>query len=252
VTSSPERPEDLLTLRDLASQCADDLMAAGADAVALVGSVAVRSAGAWSDIDLVALTPHPGDPALPRQLVRSGRVVNVDVVTADEVWAAFAAIPDALAVVPGWQQADILVDPNGAARAIAAEAVAWSFEGRADDIGRWAAATVTGLAEELQKTRNVASASARAVNAALVLFQLSGPMVALARRHYQSENDLWDLAAEVMGPTWARARDRVLGLDGSADPQAARTLYELAVAAAEPWLTTEQRAVVDLARSSAE
>lgn len=248
----PGVPETQLTLRDLAFQCADDLMAAGADAVVLVGSVAIRSAGPWSDIDLVALTQQPGEPVLLRQQVRSGRVVNVDVVTAEGVRAAFEAIPDALAVVPGWQQADILVDPHGLAHAISAEAAAWSFDGRADDIGRWAAATVTGLAEELQKTRNVASTAARAVNAALVLFQLSGPMVALDGRHYRSENDLWDLAAEVMGPAWQRARDRVLGLDGPADPQAARTLYELAVACVEPWFTTGQRQVVDLARSAAE
>jgi hypothetical protein len=227
-------------------------MAAGADAVVLVGSVAVRSAGPWSDIDLVALTQLPSEPVLLRQQVRSGRVVNVDVVTAEGVRAAFEATPDALAVVPGWQQADILVDPHGLAQAIAAEAAAWSFDGRADDIGRWAAVTVTGLAEELQKTRNVASAAARAVNAALVLFQLSGPMVALAGRHYRSENDLWDLAAEVMGAPWEQARDRVLGLDGPADPQAARTLYELAVARVEPLFTAGQRQVVDLARSAAE
>ncbi len=225
-------------------------MTAGADAVVLVGSVAVATAGRWSDIDLVAVTPKEGEPALPRQLVRSGRVVNVDVVTAEGVRAAFAKIPDALAVVPGWQQADILADPHGLAHAIAAEAADWSFDGRADDIGQWAAGTVTGLAEELQKIRNVASRSARVVNAAVVLFQLSGPMVALAGRHYRSENDLWDLAAEVMGPQWQQARDRVLGLDGPADPQAARTLYELAVARAEPWLTPEQRQVVGLATSA--
>jgi len=252
VTPSPGVPEPSLTLRVLASQCADDLMAAGADAVVLVGSVAVASPGPWSDIDLVALTPTEGEAALPHQLVRSGRVVNVDVVTAEGMRAAFAKIPDALAVVPGWQQADILADPHGLARAISAEAADWSFDGRADEIGRWAAATVTGLAEELQKTRNVASKAARAVNAALVLFQLSGPMLALACRHYRSENDLWDLAAEVMGQRWQLARDRVLGLDGPADPQAARTLYELAVARAEPWFTTGQRQVVDLATSAAE
>ena len=249
---SPGVPETSQTLRVLASQCADDLLAAGADAVVLVGSVAVTSAGPWSDIDLVALTPESGEPALPSQLVRSGRVVNVDVVTAEGVRAAFAKIPDALAVVPGWQQADILADPHGLAHALAAEAADWAFDGRADDVGHWAAATVTGLAEELQKTRNVASPAARVVNAALVLFQLSGPMVALAGRLYRSENDLWDLAAEVMGPDWRQARDLVLGLNGPADPQAARTLYELAVARAEPWFTTGQRQVVDLATSAAE
>ena len=128
----------------------------------------------------------------------------------------------------------------------------WFLPIQVRTIGRWAAATVTGLAEELQKTRNVASAVTRSVNAALVLLQLSGPMVALAGRHYRSENDLWDLAAEVMGPPWERARDRVLGLDGPADPQAARALYELAVARVEPWFTTGQRQVVALARSAAE
>jgi hypothetical protein len=253
LTSSSEGPEGPLTLRELASQCADDLLAAGGlVAVVLVGSVAAGSAGRWSDIDLIAVTRQPGQPAGPRQQVRSGRVVNIDVVSAEEVRAAFAAIPDALAVVPGWQHADILVDPHGVARAIAAKAAAWSFEGRADDIGRWAAATVTGLAEELQKIRNVDSIAARSVNAAVVLLQLSGPMVALAGRHYRSENDLWDLAAEVVGATWQQARDRVLGLDGPADPQAARILYELAAARVESWLTSEQRLVVDLARSPAE
>jgi hypothetical protein len=166
--------------------------------------------------------------------------------------AAFAAIPEALAVVPGWQHADILLDPRGLAHDIATEAADWSFDGRADDIGRWAAAKVTGLAEEVQKTRNARSAAARAVNAILVVLQLSGPMVALASRHYLSENDLWDLAAEVMGPAWRQARDRVLGLEGPAGPAAASTVYELAAVCVEKWLTTGQRQVVDLARAASE
>ena len=249
--TAPSRGQgELSALRDVASQCADDLMAAGAQAVALVGSVAVGSAGPWSDVDLVAVAPQSVDLSRLRQQVRSGRVVNVDIVSAEQVRAAFTEIPDALAVVPGWQQADILVDPQGVARTITAEAAAWSFDGRDDDIGRWAAGSVTGLAEELQKTRNLASATARVVNATLVLLQLSGPMVALARRHYRSENDLWDLAAEIAGPAWQRARDRVLGLDGPADPEAARVLYDLAVERVQPWLTSEQRQVVDLARSA--
>lgn len=227
-------------------------MAAGADAVVLVGSVAVRSAGPWSDIDLIAVTQHPDDLAQLRQQVRSRRVVNVDVVTAEGVRAAFAAIPNALGVVPGWQQAEILADPRGVAHAIAAEAAAWTFAGRADDIGRWAAATVTGLSEELLKTRNIASAAARTVNAILVVLQLSGPIVAMAGRHYRSENDLWDLAAEVMGTAWEQARDRVLGLDGQADPSAAGIVYEIAVARVGPWFNTGQRQVVDLARSALE
>jgi predicted nucleotidyltransferase len=250
VPSPPAIPNASSALRELACQCADDLMTAGAHAVALVGSAAVGSAGPWSDVDLVAVTSQSDGLAELRQHVRAGRVVNVDVVTAEEVRAAFASIPDALGVVPGWQQADILADPRGLAHAMAAEAAAWSFDGRTDDIGRWAAATVTGLAEELQKTRNVASAAARGVNATLVVLQLSGPMVAMAKRHFRSENDLWDLAAEVMGPVWEQARDRVLGLAGPADPSAARTVYELAVARVEPWLTTGQRQVVDLARST--
>jgi predicted nucleotidyltransferase len=237
-------------LRDIACQCADAQMAAGADAVVLVGSVAVGLARPRSDIDLVVLTGHPEDVA--HQLVRSGRVVNVDATTEAEVRRAFAAIPDALAVVPGWQHADILADPHGIARRIATEAAAWSFDDRVDDIGRWAAAKVTGLAEEVQKTRNVASAAARTVNATLVVLQLSGPMTALAGRHHRSENELWDLAAEVMGPDWRRARDRVLGLSGPADPAAALALYELAVPQVEEWLTTAQRQVVDLAMSAHE
>ena len=178
--------------------------------------------------------------------------MNVDVLTTAAVRDAFASIPEALAVVPGWQHADILLDPHGTAQAMAAEATAWSFHSRTDDIGRWAAATVTGLAEELNKTRGADSPVTRCVNATLVALQLSGPMVALAERHYRSENDLWDLAAEVMGPDWKRARDRVLGIDGPADPTAAQVLYELAVARAGSWLGPGQRQVVDLARSAAE
>jgi Nucleotidyltransferase domain len=236
----------------LACQCADDLMAAGADAVALVGSVAVATAGRWSDIDLVAVTDLPGSLAEVRQQVRGGRVVNVDVVTDGGVRDSFASIPAALAVVPGWQHADILSDPTGVARALADEAASWTFAGRTDDIGRWAAGTVTGLAEELVKSRHLSSAAARAVNSVVIALQLSGPMVAMAERHYRSENELWDLAAEVMGPEWALARDRVLGLDRTPDPGAAARLYTLAVQRADPWLTPSQRQVVDLARSAAD
>jgi hypothetical protein len=227
-------------------------MTAGADAVVLVGSVAVGSAGQWSDLDMVVVTRQPDDWTHPHQQVRSGRVVNVDVVTVEGVRAAFASIPDALAVVPGWQQAEILADPDGIAHVLKTEAAAWSFEGRARDIGNWAAAEVTGLAEELHKTRNVASAAARAVNATLVVLQLSGPMVAMAGRHYRSENDLWDLAAEVMGTDWEEGRDRVLGLVSPADSRAAGIVYGLAAARVESWLTTAQRQIVELAMSAVE
>jgi predicted nucleotidyltransferase len=248
----PEVPNDASTLRALASQCADDLMAAGADAVVLVGSVAVGSAGPWSDIDMVVVTRRPDDWAHPHQQVRSGRVVNVDVATVEGVRRAFASIPDALAVVPGWQQGDILADPLGIAQVLMTEAAAWSFDERTEDIGRWAAAEVTGLAEELHKTRNVASAAARVVNATLVVLQLSGPMVAMAGRHYRSENDLWDLAAEVMGASWEEGRDRVLGLVGAADPRGAGIVYRLAAARVEPWFTSAQRQIVELAMSAVE
>ena len=244
---TPVIPKDASALRHLASQCADDLLAAGAVAVVLVGSVALGSAGPGSDIDLIAVTERPDDVSQPQQQVRSRRVVNVDIVTPAGVRAAFAVIPDALAVVPGWQHADILADPHGVARAIRGEAAAWSFDGRTDEIGRWAAGVVTGLAEELQKTRNVSSSAARLVNATLVLLQLSGPMLALAGRHYRSENELWDLAAEVMGAEWEQARDRVLGLGLPADPTAAAILYRSAAARVEPWLTSAQRQVIDLA-----
>jgi predicted nucleotidyltransferase len=71
--------------RRIAADVAADLVAAGARAVVLVGSVARGDAHPTSDIDLIAVGTGPAD----RLLIRSGRQVSVSWRTAERIRESF-------------------------------------------------------------------------------------------------------------------------------------------------------------------
>lgn len=100
--------------RVVADVVADELIAAGAQAVILTGSWARGEGTPESDLDLHALGNGP-----PYRLSRrDGYLLSVTWETAESVRAAFHGPLAAGGAVGGWRQAVILADPEGLAAAL--------------------------------------------------------------------------------------------------------------------------------------
>jgi len=223
-----------------------ELVAAGAQAVVLFGSFARGQASAHSDIDLLAL----GSGA-KRYEWRDGRLVDVAWAPVEAVRGQFTDPRAVGAAVPGWREAQIQHDPAGVAAGLQQAARAWTWErlapGAADAC---VADELAGLAEEVLKL--VAALEQRrpltaAVQRNVLALNLAGIMALHRRLLYGSENRLWDMVAEALGPAWAEAQARALGLDApdfTATCRAALTLYRLAADDAQHILDDRQRAII--------
>lgn len=227
--------------RRVAADVAGELLAAGADAVALVGSVARGDALPTSDIDLIAVGNGPGS----RLLIRSGRQVSVSWRTEAEVRGGFHRPEDAGGAVPAWRAAHVLADPAGVARRLMDEALAWTTSVVDEAADRWVAEQVTGYAEEVHRLVGQATGgSPRMAAVVRSLLAVRLPMVLAVHRRllYDSENRLWDLVADTEGPDWTAAQDRAFG-----ETRAALDLYALLARRTEHLLDSEQADVVQQA-----
>ena len=130
-----------------ASELAEELARAGANAVCLVGSHATGAATPTSDVDIavVGLGPHC------RLELREQLLFSIGWAP-EEVQRQRLYEPDWLAThVVGWRHAVVLHDPDGIAESIRNEAASWNWAHVSDRCDGWVAEKVTGLAEEVHK-----------------------------------------------------------------------------------------------------
>ncbi len=231
-----------------------ELAAAGAQAVVLFGSFARGQASAHSDIDLLAL--GSGEK---RYEWRDGRLVDVAWVPVEATRQQFTDPGAVGAAIRGWREAQIQYDPAGIAGDLQRDAIAWTW----DRLGlhaadAWVAREIAGLAEEVFKLVT-ALEQRRALTAAVqrnvLVLHLAGIVAVHHRLLYGSENRLWDMVAEALGPAWADAQGCTMGL--SAPPfeetcRAALTLYRLAADDAQHTYDDQQRAIIAHACALAE
>ena len=225
----------------------------GALAVVLVGSHARGTATAESDVDLVALGSGP-DYQLSR---REGRLVSLSWRTPDEQRSRFRSPRPALTEVPGWRSAVIITDPGGIAAGLRRSALDWSWEQVAGPARAWAAAELTGYAEEVHKLVSaLRTGRPRLAAAQRSLLALHLPFVLAV--HFEtlhaSENEVWDAIARRAGEPWRTAQDRALGLGGEPPGDSGRgalEMYALAAGLAGEGLDERQRGVVAAAVAAA-
>lgn len=223
----------------------------GAQAVVLVGSHAVGDATADSDIDLAVV----GDGPPYRLEIQDTQLVSVSWATADEQRRRLYDLGVLATHVHGWRNAVVLSDPEGLAASIRQEALDWRWERVESQCDQWVAARVTGLAEEVVKVvaslRNGDDLNAAAQRSVIVL-QLPAALVIHRRMLYGSENRLWSIVADELGPRWRAAQASALGVDGDDLPASCRSaleLFDLAVEDVRDVLDDRQLAVVEHASS---
>lgn len=240
---------------EIADGVAAELESLGAAAVVLMGSFARGTQGPHSDLDIVAIGPA-SDAWLE---IRDGLLVSVSVATPDEIEYAFLRPERVGCFIPGWRDAVILRDRDGSAARNIRRAREWSWdELDAAACDRHVARELCGLAEEAHKLVNLLLAgnpTGAAIQRNLLATRLAVILAVHLRLLYDSENDLWTLVNERMGPEWANVQARALGLGGEAFAitcNAALELYRLACAAARQLFDERQLAVVERALAVAD
>ena len=227
----------------IAQRTASRLVTKGAHCVVLVGSVARGAIHEGSDIDLIAIG---AGPELVLEAV-DDVLVSVSWTTTSGVRDAFDDPETAGAAVCAWRGARLLADPNGIGASLQHHAHGWSWDGIHIQAERAVANELTLLAEDVNRIVGLRLAG-RLRAAAPIRWALIWPLVrSMAIHHrlfYESENDLWDLVASVMGPDWERDFDIAVGVERGAADLGALSMYRQAVARGDRVLSSPQRAVV--------
>jgi predicted nucleotidyltransferase len=220
-------------------------------AVLLVGSYARGSAEPYSDVDLLRLTssslPDAGSHLWQDMLV------NVSDADADAVEAWFTEPDQAVEVVLGLRDAQVLLDLEGAAAEIVqrAETFVWTDELQ-KKANRWASAQLVGWAEEARK----GLAGVRTGDNGRLLhaqFGLSWGLAKMIRvqRGLLSKSDnafLADLQGAFAGTRWLELLHAVYGLTGLALTEQVRAglaLYAHTADLLAPVLQDGDRPVVE-------
>ncbi len=199
-------------------------------AILLVGSFSRGEAGPYSDIDLLRL----GNVALPGagSHLWQNRLVNVSDADTKTVEAWFTNPEKAVEVVSGLQQARILLEKDGAAKALLerAQAFVWTFELQ-HEADVWASAQLVGWAEEAHK----GLAGLDSGNTGQLLHAQFGLSWGLAKtvrvqRGLLSGGDnafLAELQKEFAGTRWLKFLHGAYGLTGFAPADQVRAGLEL-------------------------
>lgn len=220
-------------------------------AVLLVGSYARGDAGLYSDVDLLRLTPSPLPDAGSR--LWQDRLLNISDVNQETTETWFVEPEQAVEVVLGLRDAQVLLDREGAAEALMARAktFVWTpdLQAKAD---HWASAQLVGWAEEAHK--GLAGLQIGDTGRLLhAQFGLSWGLAKTVRvqRGLLSEGDntfFTDLQAVFAGTRWLELLQRAYGLTGLALPEQVRAGLELYVHTADllaPVLQDGDRAIVE-------
>lgn len=207
------------------------LIEQGAVAVILTGSHARGEAHQESDIDLRVIGEGPSS-----FLKRNAEfLISIKWFTEEEHRNAFEDPAEVGEVVPGWRHAIVLHDTQGIAAAIKAEAQAWDWGQMSEGCDRWVADEITDYAEEVHTLVGNLDmkqmSGAAAIRSQLVL-HLAHVLAVHHRMLYESENDLWDLVAERMGPKWTGLQNTALGLEGDSFADGCAAALKLFVTAA--------------------
>jgi hypothetical protein len=235
----------------LADALVPELAAQGAAAVALTGSHARGEAMPGSDLDLLVV----GDGPAYRIDVRDGVLVAQSWATEDEHRARLNRPAAVGTCVPGWRAAVVLHDPSGIAGRLRQEALEWSWDPLGEDCDRWVAEEITGLAEEAFKIRAALRQGRMlmaAVQRTVVALRLAPILAVHHRMLYGTENVLWDVVGERMGPEWRRVQAAALATRSEpldAGCAAALELFGMATRSVWELMDARQRAVVSQALS---
>lgn len=224
-----------------------ELVAAGAEAIVLVGSHARGEATELSDVDLYVIGTGPTYEVR----VVDDLLCSISWRTEEQERQALRRPASVGAAVPGWRTSRILHDPAGIAGALKAEAQAFDWSAIGSECDEWVADQVTGYAEEVLKLVAARRASERqlaAVQRSILALRLPACMAVHHRLLFDSENRLWSTVNQALGERWATAQAAALGLgEPERADEAALTLFTLAVDQPRPLLSPQQHAVVDFA-----
>jgi len=230
----------------VAMTCADELVAAGARAVLLVGSHARGDAHAESDIDLHVI----GDGPDYRLVRREPFLVSISWRTEEQHRASFDDIEAVGGAIPAWRSARILHDRHSVAAALQREARAWTWESIGDErLNTFVADAVHGYAEEVHKlvaARQTGRQTTAAVQRSILALRLAFPLAVHYRLLFDTENVLWDQVNDAMGREWTEAQRTALGITGAAFDStcdAALRMFALACDAVLEHMADDQRAV---------
>ena len=249
---------DAAALR-VARQVSRELTRDGAIAVVLTGSHALGHTHPESDIDLIALSARRDLASLdPHEIRRSGSfLLTVSAMTPAAARAAFRDPSLVPTSVPGWRDAIILADNDSVAARIQAAASRWTWDAIAESCDEWVAEQVAGYAEEVHKLVGAlrrGDDELAAVQRSILALHLAKIAAVHHRILYGSENALWRLVSERMGPAWASAQASALALDAESvteSSRAALSMYVMLARATRGVLNRQQRAVVEHACSLA-
>jgi len=219
----------------------------GAEAVVVFGSWVRGDAYKESDLDIHAIGKGP-----PYRLERyQNFLVSISWQTAKQDRQAFKDPKQVGGIIPAWRNAFILYDPKGLAKALKQEARSWRWDPLSKRTDRWVADEVTGWAEEVHKlvgNLQVGRRTAASVQRSLLAIYMGRVLAAHHRLLYDTENRLWDLVSERMGPTWTRLQSAALGEKGQnfeGTCRAALQLYVLAAREVRRLLNAQERQVVN-------
>jgi predicted nucleotidyltransferase len=228
-----------------------ELAGRGATGVVLTGSHARGGATNRSDLDLVIVGEGPSY----RLRVSDDVLVSESWATEDAHRAEFSRPSEVGSSIPGWRDAHVLYDADGAAGRLKDDARSWRWEDLGDRPDAWVAEALVGFAEEVQKLvaslelgRTLTAAAQRDVLA----LRLTRTLAVHHRLLFGSENVLWEQVGERMGEEWRRAQAAAFGIDGESfetSCAAALRLFDLAADCVASLLDERQAAVVSHARA---
>jgi len=223
--------------------------------VLLAGSWARGDAHEASDIDLWVIGGRR--ERRPRILEREGHMVTVSYHTAAEARREMRNAGRLEGAVPGWRIARILRDPRGVAARLKAEARQFRWASLRSERDRFIAEQLAGWAEEVAKLLRAMHRGERetaAVQRNLLANHMAFLRLLPLERLWDTENGLWERAADWAGPRFASAQRSALG---SSDGYWAKTcegalrLYSLTARANLGVLRGEKRRIVaDVCRRS--
>jgi hypothetical protein len=198
--------------------------------VVVFGSWVRGDAYKESDVDIHAVGRGP-HYMLERY---HGFLVSVSWATARQHRQAFKDPSKVGGIIPAWRNAVILYDPKGIAKALKQEALRWQWDLLGKSADRWVAEQLTGYAEEVHRLigdLQLQRESAASVQRSLLAIYVASILAVHGRILYDSENQLWDLVSEKVGPRWAQLQKVALGISGQSFEETCRAALQLFVLA---------------------